>query len=434
MDQRARNEKLIDLALGDLLSIPEVWIIRPLLYSWPDATDPGSIGRRVVREVESYGFLLGRSKSVYAVHPHGFLLGWGTENQRRSLGRFAREAVIVPPTYRDRFRVFVNALKRRNQELVDEVDRALSTLRVVPKVQIARLVRQAAREMIWTRRLLEDQEICRVLVATQHNVQARAMAVVAREAAVPSVYVPHAPVANNREYADLPVDYAALRGREEIEHYANLGADRNRLVTVGNMALDRRVDQLIEQSGPAVVAPSPWSKERVEKFLNMVDEGVVQNFLVCPHPRSNVANIKEVLPERGKIVDAGTTWEQLIDGASVVIQSSSGVALEALLMGLPVIEVRWDGSIPSYPIIREPYVYFANDGQDIARILGLLESGEADEQRHGRRVWARQWCAAVGHEAEERLASLLQANLRSTGFLIDEWGREQQDPPRGGLS
>ena len=89
------------------------------------------------------------------------------------------------------------------------------------------------------------------VVSSAHGLAARALAMCAREQNLPSVYIPHAPALADAELADLPFDYAALRGRGEVEHYAGWGVDPGRLAVAGDPSIGRRLAPAdIDPHGP----------------------------------------------------------------------------------------------------------------------------------------------------------------------------------------
>jgi len=326
---------------------------------------------------------------------------------RRSHLRFTADAVDLARA--------VRAAARRGRVPVDSTE-------------VLRRSLGAARALARARAFFEAPPAA-LVVASQAAPHVRAFLWEARRNGVPSVYVPHAPVARTRTYQDLPVDFAALRGDAEVEWYRQLGA-RDGLSVVGNPAIASLEQPQIDLDGPALLATSPQEAGRLRAVIEMAEAAataVQADIVVAPHPRQDVAELNRLCPASWTIAPTGSTLELLRAGPWCVMQSSSGVAWEALALGLPTVELSPDGSPPAYPVITPPAVAITADHD--AAIGALLDARRAacDPQRRGElTAHAHRWCATVGTRATEALVEVVDAAVKNgarRSQLLDAWWR-----------
>ncbi|TVR32970.1 MAG: hypothetical protein EA388_11565 [Nitriliruptor sp.] len=421
----------LDVALASSMHEPEIWVIRPLLRvclrgRLGDLVD-GSRFREGVERALPY---LRRVPGKLALSTDGTLFAWNTGNQRRSLARLLRDPSVSRVEWEHEYPAVLRRLleprhqthlARRQRQLSRQLHRHLGIPDRSARLLLDRLTAHATVGIHLARRAIEHHSPERLVIATQHSIIARAMLVAAREAGVVAVYVPHAPAADNRIYRDLPVDVAALRGPREVEHYLGLGADPAGLHVVGAPSLALRTDTAPCPDGPVVVALSPWGPDRVERFMALAAAAITDPFTVCPHPGSDLDYLRSVLPARAQLVEGERTWQVIARGCRAVVQSSSGVATEAMLLGAPVIEVPTNARPPNYPAIAEPYVRMAADAAELRRAVDAFGSEARGPFVEQARTWARGWTAYTGRQAEQRLRALLASELHPTGPLLDGW-------------
>ena len=436
--EAACSEYMHDAALSDLMIEPEIWVIRPHIQSVIDGSFGNDLldGSRIRDALGRAVPLLRSSGFELALSEDRTLFAWNTENQRRSFGRLLDHPAVVRFESQRGYRgSLVRALEgrrqfdltRRNRRLLRQLVEQLDIWDRSVRARFERLLGLAILEIYVARRLFQTHRPRKLVAATQHNVRVRAALVAAHAAGVPTVYVPHAPAANNRIYRDLPFDLAALRGPLEVDYYTDLGADPGRLHVVGDLSLSVRADSLPCPDGPIVVAPSPWEAPRVEKFIAMVDAGIKEPFVVCPHPRADVAHMRELLPERAHLVEGERTLDVIARGCGAVVQNSSGVAVEAMLLGTPVIEVPANGQPPTYLAISEPYVRIATTPAELHQAVSTRAPEARLHDVERARTWVRGWTAYTGTEAEARLRALLAWDIQPSGALLDEWAPSDRD-------
>ena len=145
--------------------------------------------------------------------------------------------------------------------------------------------------------------------------------------------------------------------------------------------------------------------------------------MVAPHPRADRDALRQLCPD-GWEIWAGRTYELLQAGPPVLIQASSGVALEALLLGVPTIDVSFPGALPPYPLIREPHVHVASSSSELEAALAEARLDGSDPDRRARIVeWAKGWSHPSGEEAAGGVAGVLRSALSEgpRGPIWDTW-------------
>lgn len=259
-----------------------------------------------------------------------------------------------------------------------------------------------------------------ILVARQTHPLLRALILRAEEQGVPVVYVPHSPL--TRFQVDLPVSYAGLRGGAERAWIAAVtGADTHRISVVGNPSTD--ITHLpapdIAGSGvPGVFAVSPDPEPDLRRMIDMLTEAGLDDVLVAPHPRSDVAMLERLIPSTWSLHRDGLTVDLLRRGPRWVIQSSSGVAWESALLGIPTGDIRLDERPPTYPFLEDEQVFPALHSADHVR---TFVQDAADVDRDRLRALAHSWCATDGTEAVELTHRLLGEAVASRPRILDAW-------------
>lgn len=269
------------------------------------------------------------------------------------------------------------------------------------------------RGLLRTARLLEGWErlLARespgvVLVGSLWQTPARALVYAARQAGIPSVYVPHRPQRSEAHPIDLAVGYAGLRGDGEVEFLAGHGMDRQRLDVVGDPSTVLEPPPEIDPSSPAVFAPSSEDPRMLAPMIELVHEALGSGVVVGRHPAAGDG--ASAFPRQWPIFPARTR-ELLKRGSPVVLQQSSGVALESMQVGIPVIELQFPGQAPTFPLIREPYVRFASSSAQLATAAAASLADARDSSRRERLIaWARHWAWPTGAEAAARLVALVE--------------------------
>jgi hypothetical protein len=338
----------------------------------------------------------------------------------RQLGT-RRRARSARPTWR-RLRELSAQGRTRGKELVESVDRSLLPSEVDP-LEFVYAFHVGAAMLALAERALTSREATVAVIGSPHGLPGRALAHVARERGIASVYIPHAPVLGDAELVDLPVDYAALRGPGELDHYTDFGVDRARLDVAGDTSIDGVLQPaVIDPDRPIVFAPSPDPPDQLEAMVALIAASTDDPVVVSPHPRSDVRSLRAVMPAAWSVWE-GRTLDVLRQGPPVLIQRSSGVALEAMQLGVPVIELSFSGDTPGYPFIRDPFARFASDAEQLGQRLGESRNAEP-AARAELAEWASKWVAAAGPEAASRAAAVIDRASAQGPLdpIWDAWG------------
>ena len=264
------------------------------------------------------------------------------------------------------------------------------------------------------------------IVATTHSAHARALVLTAREAGIATVYIPHAPVISDARLVDLPVDYAGLRGPAEVEHYRTLGAPGGRLAVVGNTALSERDPELTKQRlREPVVATGADDPEALRATIELAHSALGERCVLSPHPRTDRDSLRELMPDGWSLWD-GRTFDLLQRDPPALIQSSSGVALEGLKLGIPTIELSFPKAEPNYPFLRDPPVLFASNTEQLRRALRRARGLRRLPWRRKRLLeWSEKWVSATGEAAATAATELVEraaaAGPHPDGPIWDAW-------------
>ncbi len=352
------------------------------------------------------------------------LLAVESENQRRVLDPVARELaggmqpVRTTVRWREQRRLSGHAL-RLARELEAAISGAGAGLPLDTRLWFAYL-RDAAHALGYARSLLRSGDFAVAVIASTHGPVPRALAAAAREQSIPSVYIPHAPVLTDAAIVDLPVDFAALRGPAEVEHYASFGVDPSRLTVVGDPSIARGLRPVeTDPALPPVFAPSPDPPDQLRKLVALIAEATSGPVTISPHPRSDRSLLRAISPEGWELWDR-RTLDLLEQGPRLLIQHSSGVALEALQLGIAVVDLALDERDPVYPFIRAPYATRASTAEELRTAL----EGRGGLDRDELVAWARRWVALTGAEAAAQAATTIERAAQTgscTAPIWDAW-------------
>jgi hypothetical protein len=222
--------------------------------------------------------------------------------------------------------------------------------------------------------------------------------------------VPHAPLIANLLLADLPVDLALVRGPRELEVYAAAGADEAGISVIGDPASAAPSDPpTVDPSAPVALALPTDDERALALIVDLVHEGLGGEVIASPHPRADRERLADLLPDAWRLWDRPTA-DLLLSGPPALIQASSGSGLEALALGIPLIDLRFPGEAPNYPYLEDPRVAApgtAGELRDAVAAARNLPAGERDDLRSLAGEWVSATgddAAGAGAEALERLA------------------------------
>jgi hypothetical protein len=247
--------------------------------------------------------------------------------------------------------------------------------------------------------LLRSSHVRAVVTASQQHWSARALIAAARAAGVPSFYVPHAPTALTVGYTDLPTDIALLRGPADVDTYVRLGALEERLLSVGDPSATA-LEKGSEPKHSIVFATSTWPTEWLLEQVALIDRAIPgRRVVVAPHPRADLAWLRENCPSNWTIAPPGATQKLLTEGCETVITAGSGAGLEAAMAGARVLNVS---SRPEYI----QYVFHRSDACVHVTTSADLRAGLLRPRDVGTRD-GTVWTAFRGDEAARVAANAI---------------------------
>ena len=282
------------------------------------------------------------------------------------------------------------------------------------------LLFRAVRDLTCWEALLESVRPRSVTIGSTHSAASRSLALACRRAGFPCVYVPHAPVLSEARLADLPVDWAALRGPAEVSYYVDRGADRSRMRTIGNPGVDPAAGgRATAADGPCVFALPTDDDWALGQLAAMVEAALGDQVIACPHPRADRAALRELLPSGWELWER-RTFELLRQGPPALLQASSGVGLEGLALGVPTIELAFPGETPNYPYLTDRDVTSVSTADELRRAVATARRLDS-EARLAIASRARAWVSAAGAEAAEAGAELIREAASEGGALEPVW-------------
>ncbi|WP_157993048.1 hypothetical protein [Leucobacter luti] len=338
-----------------------------------------------------------------------FFVATETVNQARALERVAHRGVPIEldlPGEDDRARLFGSPALALAQRRIAETLNGRVPAAVIDSFE-NQLYKVVVALSIY--RGFDLSRFSGVLVSTQHSPIMRALFIAAEEQGVPVIYVPHAPVAVNSAYRDLPVAYAGLRGPGEVEFYAReLAVPRTQLDIVGNLGSDVLSAPMpsIDPASPGVVALSPHPAETIRRVFAAVSSPQLGATTVAPHPRSDLPEVQALMPSGWRIDTEHRTLDLLHTGVPFMFQLSSGVAWESAALGIPTATIRLDESPVNYPFLDDEAVFpSVFTPADAAAFVADARAGRID--RAALRKHAVHWCALDGASAAAELERVL---------------------------
>jgi hypothetical protein len=358
-------------------------------------------GYRQFGECLSTAFTLNQQRSQFPVFQR---LGWEEEEldptvKGRGLRRAFREAV-------DLAEAIAIAARERGIELPAS-----------PKRLYRRCLYWAAQSVV-AQKLVRKVKPTLVVVGSTPSAPSRALVRAARRAGVPTFYIPHAPSIEAVHLEDLPTDFAGLRGKLEVEHFQAQGVSAPGLSVAGNPSIPDDEPPELDQAAPPVVGLSPVPTEILKQVLELASQ-VLDRAVIGLHPRLDRGTIESICPDGWEISDR-RTYELLLEGPPMLLQFASGVALEALHLGIPTVEFVFPGAI-GYPFSKEPYVHAVSSDPELESALALARADS--ERREALLDWAAGWSSPNGEAAVDGLAGELLAAIDQgqRGPIWDTW-------------
>jgi|GEM_PF-2290556 len=425
------TEARVDELLGPLLKDRIIWSIRPRLTwtgrrAWdrmnllpisartsvrtPARAAVGRaadrLRRRLVRRTPP-----ARTATVRIAMHDGVLRAWSTENHHVALGSPAPTAVIEN-------RWSIEARARTNERQGRLIDIAQSA-GFAPHLFTATLNRAVAED--WAIAAFLDDHRPRVVAVSslEHSFQ-RLLVWHARQREIPSVYVPHAPTALDREYADLPVDVVLCQGIKDIEYYGGLGGRPDAFRVTGGISMPSRSGEPPGSRRPSrdvvIATTAIWRFEELGELLARIVPVLTSSGLVpvlSPHPREREAVLR-LASRVGVRAHAGRTATLLRAGvAAVLAEKASGVLLEAAVSGTPSAHLT---GFTEYAFMTDLGIGPFDDR--FLRESTSWSDAAAEDLANRSRAWAD----ASGAEAARRIEAALAEDHTLGAPALDSWG------------
>lgn len=433
------DEDYLESLLGKPASLSAEWIIRPVLrrYVFPSARlgirsgklpiGSGSANRIALHSIRS-GFARYQTRFdglSFVLDNERRLWVWNTVNQSRAFGGgiYGHETrslrSVTQSTSSTRFSKRIHNwlidLARRQRE-VDSDDQIIEFSDAW--AQYASFLSEASESA------LQALSPSAVILANQHLPEHRSIIASSRRQGIPTVYLPHAPMATNRQYADLPVDYASAFGRGEVEVLKSFGADTSRVRVCGNPAM-KLPESPTRETGPncqrrIVAAPSPVTTGKLAWFFSSIRSACGDDFDICLHPRLPPDRIRKMIGPSTRVVSDIRTLDYIANTSCILIHMNSGVGLEAMAAGVPSINLIPPDSSPSYFYLLQDSVLTATSDSE----LGVLTRSLVREQegyQQPQEMFGRDWLMWTGNRAETEIESLLASVTKPVGPIFDGW-------------
>lgn len=427
----------LDLLLDDLLKDELLWAVRPVGSLWGSwlgsETTRAPLPRRVrdlhLRGALSAGLVMyklqrtlrpstARPFRIQASLDRGLLKLWTTENHRLALFGRGQEprtvkTLIAPATS-------TRVLDADSAEVAREVARrtGLDPDPLLLAFARAHSLRETLNEVI------ERSQPKSVITASTQHPFCRVAVAACRSLGVPSIYVPHAPTALNRTYADIPHDRAFLRGTADRDYYVSLGADPKAIDVVGDPMF--ALPESREPVGEPVILLATGVDRPLEELVRTFElvraSGVAQfgRVVVSPHPRGR-GEVQRLAPRFGfEVVEVGKRTSHMLvelNVALMLVERSSGVSLEALVAGVPVLLLSHR---PNYLFEVELGLTAADSSIELSSAVAEIAEREPTERVHADKV--ELFVSASGEQALEAVTRLAtHAPVASSG-VVDSWG------------
>ena len=163
--------------------------------------------------------------------------------------------------------------------------------------------------------------------------------------------------------------------------------------------------------------------EVIQGDIDVIYHAIRSPIKVSLHPRMRSHAYRRMFPSAWEIIDAPDTSTYLRrHGAKAVVQHGSGVGLEALSMGLDVIDLCHPQDRPNYPYIIEPYVQIVHDVSSLRKAMDKLSVRAGG--RLERIDYAHSWCNESSIDVVRSIADLVEQSSTcdtAGGVLLDGW-------------
>lgn len=421
------TENRLDFVLGEAMHDEIVWALRPTIRTafqkkldsqWAPGQARFAQKARALKSRLSGDMKCRNSVADWGPmfqNGDGALRLWNTENQRLAIGASLKASFALPLSPHP-------ATVSKNT--MDGLERLFSEFSE-SKNAICKRLQAAAHIGNCIEKLLDDYQPRVVVLGSTEHAYLRLLVNRARIRGIPSVYVPHAPAATNRIYADLPADFCLLGYQGDADYYATLGIKSEQCEVIGDPLaaprgpLDDPAGETTSDHGVLLFStgadrPASQLQDALEAVSGAAHR-LGLDLLVAPHPRDREAAIRATrrlaLPlYQGRTVEVFTTHRVVAQ----VSEHNSGALLYGIQQGIPVF--RWTG--PANYVFEEACRVQSLEEQP-SQLLRLL--GRSLPHGRLRAVPPSEWSSVPGQQAAKAREEFIGRSLSCIGPALDSW-------------
>jgi UDP-N-acetylglucosamine 2-epimerase len=351
----------------------------------------------------------------------------------RALGDSGREIHVPRGTARVRARARARA--RAARRLVRGIP-AITTL--------GNDAEKALRTAVWThlplafesiataRYLLTELEPRALVVGNDISVEGRAACLVAARQNVPTVCAAHGASSANPLHGDHVAERVLVYGETDRRELASFGLPRDRAVVCGAPSFDAYPGQsgraypaveraleltpgrrwiLIATSGPGDKVSSAHHRALIEVFAELAERFPDVRIAVKLHPKDTLENYSSAARSGLRVFGATTPLGQLpiadwLQGCPLLVTGGSAVALEAMLLDVPVLTVDLMNELESVDFIVAGATHHAASKEVLFDAVARFAAG-GDLPPRAEQFLAEKFHARDGRAAERAADAIL---------------------------
>jgi len=251
-----------------------------------------------------------------------------------------------------------------------------------------------------------------VLLANDHSMTARVIALAARDAGIMTIYIQHASVSEN--FPPLLYDYAFLDGKDALRKYLSQGRTQTKIFLAGIPKMDSLINEYrplhsVDTIGIAINLLDDLRKVIcvVKVLRSKFQEKII---VLRPHPalgsdldmlRDICANLDVLLsdPHEEDVGDFLTRITLLISG-------ESNIHLEATLLNKVSIYYPFGERLDHYGFLEERLIFESHHLKEL-----ITEIIAVDKQYPSVLLRAKNYCATIGTSYQGRSSELVAQSL-----------------------
>lgn len=262
---------------------------------------------------------------------------------------------------------FINHIVENWKTHINQICKNFETYEFIMKFflekQLYKLFTMFFNECIHLRRVFNIQKPSLVTISNDKRIECKLMARICKLNEIPTIYIPHAGIPIEGEtLSNNDFSYLALWGEYDLKYFHNIGLKESKLIVTGNPGFEsiytQKLKKLIEiedifsnrvykfntHKMTILLATTPYDSASIEKLIKSVVESLkqlnlIENLVIKLHPREDGMFHKKILKELGvnPIIVRDYSVLELINSSDILISARSGIILEAMIIGTPVI-------------------------------------------------------------------------------------------------